>query len=139
MGVTLGSALLDTSVVIALLDEGRRFELSGFERLVVSSITYAELRMGIACARTPESAMERYQTLEEVNALFGEGLAFDDEAAMIYGRIVQAVAARGGGVRAHANDRMIAATAAAHSLPLLTLDGADLTGLEREVQVLALE
>ncbi|WP_366516474.1 PIN domain-containing protein [uncultured Agrococcus sp.] len=54
-----GTALLDTSVVIAITQEGREYDLRRYDRLFVSSITYAELRLGVASARTAEAAAER--------------------------------------------------------------------------------
>ncbi|MFV0433666.1 MAG: PIN domain-containing protein [Leucobacter sp.] len=133
-----GSALLDTSVVIALTQEGLDIDVSGFERLMVSSVTYSELRLGIACARDAETAMTRSTALEEISSLFGEGLPFDDAAAQHYGRILQTVVRRRGQPRAHTGDRMIAAIAASHGLPLLTLNGGDLNGLDAHLRVIDL-
>ncbi|PFG29525.1 PIN domain-containing protein [Paramicrobacterium agarici] len=136
MAVAPAVALLDTSVTIALTQEGRRLDLSSYDRLLISSITYAELRLGVACARSADSARQRSAALEEISALFGEGLPFDDAASASYGRILQAVARRKGEPKAHANDRMIAAVAAAHDLPLLTLNPSDLRGLDSHLLVI---
>ena len=132
------TALLDTSVLIALTQEEREIDLSDYERLCVSSVSYAELRLGVACAKDAESAVARYATLEEIISLFGEGLPFDDRAATEFGRILQTVIRRKGEPRAHANDRMIAAVAASRKMPLLTLNASDLKGLENHLDVVAL-
>ena len=50
----LGSAILDISVVMAFIQGERQFDLSGYEQLMLSSVTYAELRMGVACASRAE-------------------------------------------------------------------------------------
>ncbi len=136
MAVAARSGLLDTSVVIALTQEGRDIDLGEYEHLFISSITYAELRLGVASARSARAAISRAAALEEILLLFGSGLAFDDRAVLEYGRIVQTVVHRGGHPKAHLGDRMIAAVAAAHSLPLLTLNDADLSGLEDHLQVI---
>lgn len=131
------AALLDTSVLIALTQEGRILDLSAHERLYASSASYAELRLGVTCARDAESAVSRYAALEDIISLFGDGLPFDDHAAAEFGRILQTVR-RKGGLRAHMNDRMIAAIAASRGLPLLTLNASDLAGVERHLDVIAL-
>ncbi|MBK7822205.1 MAG: PIN domain-containing protein [Tessaracoccus sp.] len=132
------AALLDTSVLIALTQEGRTLDLGSYKRLYVSSVSYAELRLGVACASDAESAVSRYSALEDIVSLFGEGLPFDDHAAVEFGRILQAVVRRKGGPRAHMNDRMIAAIAASRRLPLLTLNASDLVGMESHLEVIAL-
>ena len=132
------SALLDTSVVIALTQEGMDIAIDTYERLFVSSVTYAELRLGVACAQSAAAALARYAAVEQITSLFGEGLPFDDRAALEYGRILQTVVERKGRPKAHMNDRMIAAVAAANGLDLLTLNAADLRGLEAHLNVIGL-
>lgn len=130
-------ALLDTSVVIALFQEEQRIDLSSYAHLTVSSLTYAELRLGIAMAATADIARGRMTALESARDLFGPGLAFDDGAASRYGAITGQVQRAGGDPKAHRTDRMIAAIAAANDLALLTLNAADLRGLDGFVRVLA--
>lgn len=130
------SVLLDTSTVIALFQEARPFTLEPFDRVAVSSLTYAELRLGVSMARSATVARLRMTALEEVGRVFGAGIAFDDRAAEWFGRITDAVAANGGDPKSHRADRMIAAVAAAHDLALLTLNPADLRGLDGIVRVL---
>lgn len=139
MGVTSErTALLDTSVVIALTQEDRELDLRSYSRVFISSVTYAELRLGVTCARSAEMAVSRYAAFEQISSLFGDGLPFDDRAASEYGRILQTVVRRRGQPKAHVNDRMIAAIAAANGLELLTLNAADLVGLEEHLRVVSL-
>ncbi|MFT4136629.1 type II toxin-antitoxin system VapC family toxin [Microbacterium sp.] len=131
------SVLLDTSVVIALFQERRRFTLASFERVAISSLTVAELRLGVAMAGSADVARARMAALEETQGLFGTGIPFDDRAAAQYGRISAHIQRRGGDPKAHRTDRMIAAIAAAHDLGLVTLNPVDLRGTDELVRVLA--
>lgn len=130
-------ALLDSSLVIVLFHERRVFDLSSFSDLAISSLTYAELRLGVSMARTANIARGRASALEQAQAIFGEGLPFDDAAAQRYGMITTRASHRGGDPKAHRTDRMIAAIAAARGRVLLTLNPADLRGLDEIVRVLA--
>ncbi|WP_197280995.1 PIN domain-containing protein [Microbacterium sp. No. 7] len=130
------AALLDTSTVIALFQEQRRFTLEGFERVALSSLTYAELRLGVAMATTATVARQRMTAFETAREVFGDGIPFDDGAARAFGLIAARVADRGGDPKAHRTDRMIAAVAAAHDLTLVTLDAAGLRGLDSLVRVI---
>ena len=89
-------ALLDTSTVIALFQEERTFTVSSFDRVAVSSLTYAELRLGISMARSADVAGARMAALEELQRVFGVGIPFDDRAAEWYGRITRRVESTGG-------------------------------------------
>ena len=80
-------------------------------------------------------ARARMAALEELERVFGVGIPFDDRAAEWYGRITSRVVSTGGDPRAHRTDRMIAAIAAAHDHVLVTLNAADLRGLDGIVQV----
>lgn len=131
------SALLDTSVVIALFQEARRFTLASYARVAVSSLTFAELRLGIAMAATADVARIRMAALEQAQSLFGTGIPFDDLAAAHYGRITAHVQRRGGDPKAHRTDRMIASVAMAHGLSLVTLNPGDLRGVDELMPVLA--
>ena len=130
------AALLDTSVVIALTQEHRSLDLARYESVAISALTSAELRLGVAMARTDTLARRRYTALETVEETFGPGLPFDDRAAMFYGRIVSAVAERTADPKANRTDRMIAAIAAANARTLVTLNAADLRGLDGIVPVI---
>jgi predicted nucleic acid-binding protein len=132
------AALLDTSVVIALAQEGRGIDLTEYDRVAVSALTYAELRLGVAMARTDKMTRRRYAALETVEDVFGPGLPFDDRAAMFYGRITAAIAERSGDPKANRTDRMIAAIAAANGLALVTVNAGDVKGLGKIVRVIDL-
>ena len=132
------AALLDTSFVIALAQESRNFDLAAYDRVAVSALTYAELRLGVAMARTDTTARRRFTALEIVEDVFGPGLPFDDRAAMFYGRITSAIAEHSGDPKAHRTDRMIAAVAAANDLALVTLNVTDVKGLDKIVRVIDL-
>ncbi|MEW5707619.1 MAG: PIN domain-containing protein [Pseudomonadota bacterium] len=65
-------------------------------------------------------------------------LPFDAETARTYGRVFAAVKAAGRSSRARLADLLIAATAAAHGLPLYTRNPSDFTGLEEVVAVIVI-
>jgi len=119
MGVDL--ALLDTSVVIGLA-RGAVNEADAVEppdELAVSAVTVAGLHHGVLVA-TPATLASRLQTLRFVEQSCAV-LPVDEHVAMHYGRIA-ADARRVRGRRIALGDGLIAATAAAHGLPLYTRD-----------------
>ncbi|MGH3951473.1 MAG: type II toxin-antitoxin system VapC family toxin [Pseudonocardiaceae bacterium] len=126
--------LLDTSVVIDLEQVG----LGEFTeaRASVSAVTVAELAYGMD---VPDP-MERLVRSERFQATINhfDVLPFDLAAAKLYG--VLAVLVRQAGHNPHPRrmDLQIAATAAAHELPLLTRNGADFAGLHQVVEVISL-
>ena len=62
-------------------------------------------------------------------------LAFDSHAAEIYATMAAVIRRAGRNPRPRRMDLQIAATAAAHSIPLITRDAGGLTGLERLLDV----
>jgi predicted nucleic acid-binding protein len=129
-------ALLDTSVAIALKQPGeRRPDLTPFQHVFVSSLTYSELRMGLSLGTSAERT-RRQDALDDLSTIFGEGVPYDDAAAVLYGRIVRIAMVQGGAARSHTIDRMIAAVAASRGLVLATRSAADLLGLEEIVRVI---
>jgi predicted nucleic acid-binding protein len=114
------SLLLDTSVVIAL----GRGELEGVgdgsRPATISALTVCGLHHGVLAARNHERP-GRLTLLTWVERTF-RPLPIDERVASDYGRL--AVAARGAGrdVRRGTADLLIAATAAAHRLTLVTRD-----------------
>jgi predicted nucleic acid-binding protein len=70
--------------------------------------------------------------------LIARWLAFDIPAAKIYGTLAALVRRSGRNPRPRRMDLQIAATAAAHRLPLLTKNIVDFAGLERVVDVIPL-
>lgn len=126
--------VLDTSVVVDLdtLDRDRLPR-----ELAISAITLAELAAGPHAAGTPAERARRQEHLQRTEAMF-DPLPFDLAAARAYGRICSVVFAAGGTAQgARAVDLLIAATALAHGLPLVTRNSSDLRGLEDLVEVIA--
>ena len=62
-------------------------------------------------------------------------ISFEAEAARAYGRVFAATRAAGRPSRTRLADLLIAATAAAHGLPLYTRNPGDFTGLDGIVRV----
>ena len=111
--------LLDTNVCIEIL-RGRnpglrqRLETAGFDQLRLCSIVWAELHCGACLLPNPE------QEIRRIEVAFGgwQRLPFDDAAAERYGEI-RARLQRAGRLIG-ANDLLIAATALANGLTLIT-------------------
>lgn len=111
--------LLDTSVVIAM---GRGEELSLLQRpaeAAMSAVTLCGLHHGVLIAGEDERA-GRLATLAYAERRFAV-LPVDARVAPHYGRLLAHVRRTGAG-RLRTADALIAATAAAHDLPLLTRD-----------------
>ena len=124
--------LLDTSAVIAP-SRVRRDELT--EGLpVVSAVTVAELSFGLDV----DDPIERRARTDRFYALVDdvEILAFGLGPARVYGTLAALVRRSGRNPRPRRLDLMIAATAAHHGLPLVTLDPDDFAGLDAVVTVL---
>lgn len=77
----------------------------------------------------------RLARLEALRSLFGLGIAFDDNCVRAHDVLLRHVVEQGGNARAHVLDRMIAATALAHDLAVVTRDVAGFANLEGVVQV----
>jgi predicted nucleic acid-binding protein len=127
-----GRGLLDTSVVIAL------GELS-LNRLpdsaAISTLTLAELTAGPYTAGDDLERAKRQNRLQRFESGV-DTLSFDSNCARAYGSVYVATTATGRKARgSRAVDLMIAATALAHGLPLFTMNGDDLRGLEGLVEV----
>lgn len=120
-------AVLDTSVVIANLDE-----LDG--DLAISAVTVAELHFGVLVAADPDIRAERLRRLSALQRQF-HALPVDDAVAASYGRLAAAVAAAGRRPRARAMDLLVAATAHAHGARLYTRNAADLVGVDGLLEV----
>lgn len=112
----MSRGLLDTSVVITrgegvaqpLPDEG-----------AISSVTLAELHVGVLLAKTDELRAARLEILGEVEREF-DPLPVDAAVARRFAMIV--AHERRQGRRPKVADVLIAATASAHTLPLYTRD-----------------
>jgi predicted nucleic acid-binding protein len=118
-------ALLDTSAVIAI---GRAEEISlpeFLEESTISAMTLCELHQGVLTADSELRAM-RLATLVTIERQY-EVLPIDGRVAPQFGRLV--ARRRAGHRRPATADALIAATAAAYDLPLITRDR-DFEGLD---------
>jgi predicted nucleic acid-binding protein len=113
------------------------------DEMAISAATLAELSAGPhEVRRNDEQDMydeheergRRLEILQRVESEF-DPIPFDTQAARVYGRIVAAVVAAGRKPRKRLADLMIAATAAAESLPLFTTNPDDFAGLGSLVRV----
>lgn len=125
--------MLDTRVVIDLptIDPAKLPSA-----VAVSAIVLAELAHGVAVTADPAEMMVRAQRLADIEAEFA-AIPFDREAARRYGTLVALTVRANQDPRPRRVDLMIAATAAAHDLPLYTRDPAHFVGLEAAVRVVA--
>ena len=111
-------ALLDTSFVISLA-RGEDIEIADPpEEAAISAVTLCGLHHGVLVA-TDAQRPGRLATLVFVERNFA-ALPVDAEIAPHYGRLVAATRRRR--ARLATADALIAATAAAHRLPLITRD-----------------
>lgn len=118
--------LLDTSVVVSL---GEHLGHRDFpSRLFISSVTLAELSVGPLVAQTDDERADRLSVLQQVEAHF-DPLPFDGSAARAFGRVAADLRGSGRKTSARAFDALIAATALAHDLPIVTANAADFTGI----------
>lgn len=130
--MSLGAALLDTSVVLDLDDPAVLDALP--DSSAVSAITLAELGAGPHATNDPHERARRQQRLQLVEARF-DPLPFDAPAARAYGPVYAAVRAADRQHRRRLADLLIAAIAHANLLPLLTRNPDDFAGLEHLVAV----
>lgn len=110
--------VVDTSVLIGA--EAGRIRPSDLpEQAFVSSVSLAELHLGVLAADDAEVRRTRLETLAFAERTF-ESLPVDDDVARAFARLVDR--ARRAGKRPPILDTMIAATAFSHGLPLYTQD-----------------
>jgi predicted nucleic acid-binding protein len=130
----LARGLLDTSVVIDL----ERFDADQLPvEIAVSAITMAELAAGPHAATDRNERARRQDRLQRAEAAF-DPLPFDSEGARAYGRVYAAVTGTGRKARGpRAVDLLIAATALANDLPLITRNIDDFRGLDNLVTIIA--
>lgn len=111
--------LLDTSVFIAI-ESGRQLHDEAMpDTGAVSIVTKAELRAGVLAAEDIATRDRRLKTLELAARIVA--LPVDEEVSRAWAQMRAYLAAAGR--RVNANDMWIAATAAAHEIPVLTQDG----------------
>ena len=113
--------LLDTSAIIAL---GSISPVDLPETCLISAVTLAELSAGPLVTQDPAEQAARQARLQQTEQDF-DPLPFDASCARAFGRVSADLRAAGRKTTARAYDAMIAATAIAHSLPLYTLNPAD--------------
>ena len=125
--------LLDTSVVI---DHDVVDPASLPDESAIAAVTLAELAAGPHATGDDMERARRQDRLQWAVATW-EPLPLDAEAARAYGRVFAATRATGRSSRTRLADLLIAATAAAHGLPLYTRNPGDFTGLDGIVRVVA--
>ncbi len=110
-------AVLDTSVLIA--------DIAPMDvEAAISVVSITELHFGALLAADNDERARRTDRLAVVEATF-DPLPISVEVARTWGRLVAAVAQRGGKPRRRQLDLAIAATASVERVPLLTLNLAD--------------
>ena len=124
-------ALLDTSVIVDL-DRLNATQLP--EEVAISAITLADLSAGPSATTDVSERARRQDRLQRTEATF-DPLPFDIEAARAYGRVYAAVVEQGGRPRRRFADLLIAATALAEELPVVTRNSKDFEGLEGLITV----
>jgi predicted nucleic acid-binding protein len=111
--------LLDTSVFITGEQE-RPLEVGSLpDEAAVSVVSLAELELGVHLAASAEIRSRRLSTLRAVETTY-MALPIDEQVASAFARIV--AEARSSGQRPTVQDAWIAATAAAHGVPVYTQD-----------------
>lgn len=110
--------LLDTSVLIALAS-GRSLRTEVMpEAFAISVVTKAELRVGIFAAENIEIRDRRLVTFELANRIVS--LPVDEAVARAWSQMRASL--RASEKKLRVNDMWVAATAAAHEIPVLTQD-----------------
>lgn len=111
------NALLDTSVFVEWEQERAMRDVP--EDAAISVVTLAELHIGVLTAEDPVTRAQRLRTLSEVERRF-EPLPVDATVARQFAAMF--ADARRRGRRPQVLDLLIAATAAAHAVPVYTQD-----------------
>lgn len=109
--------LADTSLFIAVERE-RPLTAAPPERICVSVVTIAELRLGVLTAADTATRTRRLETLTRADTF--EPVPIDRSVASAWAGL--RVALRDMGKRMPLNDSWIAATAIAHEIPVVTQD-----------------
>jgi predicted nucleic acid-binding protein len=129
-------ALLDTSVVIALANPAEpEPDLSDVSQIAVSALTWSELAIRLQNSADVAVMSRRLEAYTLLRERLTRTLAYDDDCVAAYRRVLARVKERGGQPKVRPFDRMIAATALAHGLALITRDQADAAMLAGLVQV----
>lgn len=119
--------LLDTS---AFLNLGLLGGVDGVpDQLRISAITLAELAVGPLVVDDPVDQARRQAHLQLAEIGF-DALPFNADAARAFGRVAASLRKQGRTTNARAYDAMIAATALARGLPVLTFNRKDFDGID---------
>jgi predicted nucleic acid-binding protein len=113
-----GLALADTSLFIAV-EQDRPLSSDRPDRVAVSVVTVAELRLGVLAALDGPTRAQRLDTLSAAAAL--DPLPIDEGVAHAWATL--RLALRDAGQRMPVNDSWIAATAIANDLAVASQDG----------------
>ena len=132
----MNKAIIDTSVL--LMPPGRGAEaIADFDEVAISVATVGEVEHGLLSAGVDwESRFRRDLAYRRLLGLF-DVLPFDGAAAREYAKLCFLVRQAGRSRRRRAVDVMIAATASAHGVSLLTANADDLRGAEALVKVVS--
>ncbi len=107
--------------------------------MAVSTITLAELSAGPHATDDVEERARRQDQVQRAERTF-DPIPFDIGAAQAFGRIYAAVTAKGRKARGRrAMDLLIAATALAGNIPLVTCNPEDFEGLEGLIDILPID
>lgn len=109
-------------------------EIPSGTELAISTITVAELGMGIVHAKDDVERVRRTVHLQRARGAFEE-LPVDGTVAEAYVATATAIRAEGRNHRLRSFDLLIAATALAHGLPLFTRDLDDFLMLRHLIEV----
>nr|WP_312884808.1 type II toxin-antitoxin system VapC family toxin [Nocardia barduliensis] len=101
----------------------------------VSTVTLAELGLGVAAAPDPTVRLFRTERLQEFESAF-EALPFTAEAARRFTLMAGLLAVGGRSPKPRKFDLMIGAIASIHGLPLFTRNPKDFHGLEQVLTVI---
>ncbi|WP_432535057.1 type II toxin-antitoxin system VapC family toxin [Kineococcus arenarius] len=121
--------LLDTNAAIDLLADPACAATLGTAPTAVSALTEIEVRRGVAVrAHDPAAVVQRVDLLNGLLTRWSP-IPVDARVAAAYSRVVAAVVASGQQPRPRVVDHLIAATALAHGLTLVTADRTLLNGV----------
>jgi len=134
----VNKAIIDTSVL--LMPPGRLVEaIAEYDEVAISVATVGEVEHGLLSAGVDwESRFRRDLAYRRLMGLF-DVLPFDGVAAREYAKLCFLVRQAGRSHRRRAVDLMIAATASAHGVPLVTANADDLRGAEALVKLVSVD
>lgn len=127
------SGLLDTCVLIDF-DEIPDHQLPVVPK--VSTVTLAELGLGVASAPDATVRLLRTERLQEFESSF-DALPFTADAARRFTLMASLITVSGRSPKPRKFDLMIGAIASIHSLPLYTRNPKDFFGLEQVLTVVS--